>query len=77
MSLVDVERFSQELRADPALLAQVRKSGLQDIVEIGAKRGYSLSFDDASALARSVGGNELSDNQLDHVTGGWSSYKEG
>ncbi|HYX00717.1 MAG TPA: Nif11-like leader peptide family natural product precursor [Reyranella sp.] len=80
MSLVDVERFLQDLQADPALLAQVRSCNLQTIVEIGARRGYSFSADEARALAQSVGalaGEELSDNQLDHVTGGWSSYKEG
>jgi len=74
MSLVDVERFSQDLQADPALLAQVRECDLQTIVEIAARRGYSFSADEARAL---LAGKELSDNQLDHVTGGWSSYKEG
>ena len=80
MSLIDVERFAQDLQADPALLAQVRACDLQAIVELGAKRGYSFSADEARTLVQRVAalaGKELADNQLDNVTGGWSSYKEG
>lgn len=79
MSLAEVERFSKELKANPDLLAENRKNRLEAAVEVAAQRGYSFTLDEAKAFIRNkarAAGKELSDSQLDRVTGGFGSCME-
>ncbi len=72
MSLADVERFSRVSPAAASLLADDAAS-LQAAVEIAAASGYSFTVEEARAFVRSQAvspDKELTDKQLDKVTGG-------
>jgi Nif11 domain len=80
MDLADVERFFETLKDDPGLAAELRASSAEAIVQTAARRGYTLAVAEAEIIVRRIApapGTELSDSQLDHVTGGWSAFKEG
>jgi hypothetical protein len=73
MSLADVERFSRASPAAAGLLADDAPASLQAAVEIASASGYSFTVEEARAFVRSqaVGPDkELTDEQLDKVTGG-------
>jgi len=59
------ERFSKVLKADPGLLAEPAKDRPKGAVEIAAQGD-----------ATKTSGKELSDAQLDKVTGGFGSHIE-
>ena len=81
MNLADVERFFEALKDDPGLAAELRVSSAEAIVQMAARRGYTMAVAEAEILVRRIapvpGTIELSESQLDHVTGGWSAFKEG
>ena len=71
MSLAEVERFST---ANPGLLTEAGNDRLEAAVEIAAHCGYGFTLDEARAFIRTrtrISGKELSDAQLDKVTGGF------
>jgi len=79
MSLADVERFSRTLRANSGLLADTGTDGLEAAVEIAAHCGYGFTLDEAKVFIggrAGLPGKELSDAQLDRVTGGFGSGEE-
>ena len=75
MSQADVERFVADLKANPALLAEVTKNagGIASIVEIANGKGYDVTLDEAKAYVQAQAKAELSDEQLDSVAGGKSA----
>ncbi len=79
MSLDEVERFSKDLKSDPALLVEASKNPLQAVVDVAVKRGYSFTFAEAKTFIRSrapLPGRELSESELDKVTGGVDLHSE-
>ena len=76
MSLAEVERFS---KANPGFLAETGQDRLEAAVEIAAHCGYGFTLDHAKAFIRNkarIPGKELSDAQLEKVTGGFGSSIE-
>lgn len=77
MSRTDLERFTADVRDDPVLeteLSQVRDDP-QALMEWALKRGYGLSLQEANALASTY--EELSDEELENVAGGWDGNNGG
>jgi len=72
MSKVDLERFSVDLQNDPGLMEEFSKMGHNPDawVRLADTKGYHLTSAEAEGLSSSFG--ELSDDDLDHVAGGWS-----
>jgi bacteriocin-like protein len=73
MSLADVERFSKATPAAAGLLADDTPASLQAAVELAAASGYGFTVEEARAFVRRQAVNpekELSDEQLEKVTGG-------
>src|SRR5271169_6267712 len=70
MSHAEVERFAQDLKAKPALLAEIRKNEHWAAgVSAAARHGYDFTLDEAKAfvVARAkASGKQLSDSQLDN-----------
>lgn len=72
MSKADVERFVNDLKSDPALLAQVKENaaGVGAVVEVARSRGYDITVDEARNYIRDQAGTQLSDSDLDAIAGG-------
>jgi predicted ribosomally synthesized peptide with nif11-like leader len=73
MSHSEIARFLADLKAKPALLAEVRKDGRDEaIVAVAARQGYSFSVAEAKAFrpAANAGGRPISDGELERVAGG-------
>lgn len=73
MSLADVERFSRVSPAAAGLLADEAPASLEAAVEIAAACGYGFTVEEARAFVRRHAVSpekELSDEQLEKVTGG-------
>jgi bacteriocin-like protein len=73
MSLADVERFAKESPAAAGLLADDAPASLEAAVEVAAACGYGFTLEEARAFVHRQAVNpdkELSDEQLEKVTGG-------
>jgi len=73
MSLADVERFSRVSPAAAGLLTDETRANLEAAVEIAAASGYGFTVEEARAFIRRhtvSPEKELTDEQLDKVTGG-------
>ena len=73
MSLADVERFSRVSPAAAGLLIDEAPASLEAAVEIAAACGYGFTVEEARAFIRRHAVSrekELSDDQLEKVTGG-------
>ena len=72
MSQADIQRFVNDLKANQALLDEVKSGavGLAAVVELAQARGYDITVDEAKAYIREQSSQELSDEQLDAVAGG-------
>lgn len=71
MSRADLERFTADVQNDPVLeteLSQVRDDP-RALMRWALKRGYGLSLQEAQGLASTY--EELSDEELENVAGGW------
>lgn len=71
MSRTDLERLTADVENDPVLeseLSEVRGDA-QALMKWALKRGYGLSLQEAQGLASSY--EELSDDELENVAGGW------
>lgn len=77
MSSVDVQRLMEDLQTDSSLLDEFLALGsdVDGWVGLAASRGYSLTFEEAESLSSSY--EELSDDDLDEVAGGWSGNEGG
>ena len=76
MSLTEVERFAEDLKTNPTLLAGVKRGArlsVPEAVKIGTRHGYRFSVEDAKAFIKAramAAGRPLSDAQLDRVAAG-------
>jgi bacteriocin-like protein len=73
MSLANVERFSRVSAAAAGLLSDEAPASLEAAVDIAAACGYGFTVEEARAFIHSQAVNpdkELSDEQLEKVTGG-------
>jgi predicted ribosomally synthesized peptide with nif11-like leader len=79
MSYSEVERFSKDLKVNPALKEEAKKHAsnpLAQAVGFAASKGYHFTLEDAKVHLKAkakVAGKELSDAELDGVAGGWGS----
>jgi len=79
MSLRDVERFSLATETNAALWSVSAPGALEAICEIAAHCGYGFTIDEVrSFLVRGTAsaGRELSDSQLERVTGGMCGIED-
>ena len=77
MSRAELERFTTDVQSDPVLeteLSQMRNDP-QALVQWALKLGYGLSMQEAQGLASSY--EELSDEELENVAGGWDGTSGG
>ncbi len=77
MSSVDAQRLMADLQTDSDLLDEFLALGsdIDGWVTLAASRGYSLTFEEAEGLSSSY--EELSDDDLEEVAGGWSGNEGG
>jgi hypothetical protein len=76
MSLAELERFSKASPVVASLLAEGRTESLAAAVSIAAACGYHFTVEEAQAFIRSnptAPAKDLSDEQLEKVTGGLGS----
>jgi predicted ribosomally synthesized peptide with nif11-like leader len=71
MSKAEIERFNTDVKANKKLQEEVKAkaTSIRSLVEVAKAKGYDFSVDEVQEYARSQG-KELSDEQLDAVTGG-------
>ena len=73
MSLSEVERFAQDLKSSPDLLAAAKKSDLVGVVRLASERGYKFTLDEARGFMRvnaKRAGKTLTNEEMDRVAGG-------
>ncbi|HEX3864715.1 MAG TPA: Nif11 family protein [Stellaceae bacterium] len=74
MSASEAERFAGDLKSNPGLLDDLKKSagglGLSGVVEFAKTKGYSIDVDDAKSYIEAKAHKELTDEQLDQIAGG-------
>jgi predicted ribosomally synthesized peptide with nif11-like leader len=79
MSSSEVERFVSDLKTDDGLRSTLAEhaSGVGSIVSFANEKGYEITVEEAGAYIQAQAGNELSDDQLDAVSGGKSAQPGG
>jgi predicted ribosomally synthesized peptide with nif11-like leader len=77
MSIEDLERLMRDLRNDPELMREFQELGgdREAWVRWGRDRGYRFGVDEAEGLVRSR--DEMSDDDLEQVAGGWDGGGSG
>ena len=72
MSSSEVERFVSDLKTDDGLRSTLAEhaSGVGSIVSFANEKGYEITVEEAGAYIQAQAGNDLSDDQLDAVSGG-------
>lgn len=74
MSQSEVERFVQDAKSNPALLADVTGDNrMEAVVRAGMRHGYSFTLDEVKTFVKAkaaAAGRQLSDGQLDQMAGG-------
>lgn len=79
MSLADLERFSKVSPVMASLLAEGRTDSLAAAVRIAASCGFHFTVEEARIFFSShpvAASRDLSDDQLEKVTGGLSSVDD-
>ena len=75
MSVESLKKFSGIVAADVEMTKKVKEIGLEDVAglcEYAQSQGHDVTPDDFTKLAAEVGGSdELSDDELDQVAGGF------
>jgi predicted ribosomally synthesized peptide with nif11-like leader len=71
MSKADIERFNNDVKTNKELQEEVKAkaTSIRSLVEVAKAKGYDFSVEEVKEYARAQG-KELSDEQLDAVTGG-------
>lgn len=77
MSRPEVERFTADFAADPALAEAFTALGddPEGWVRLAREKGYDLTLEEAQGLISSQ--QELSDDELEEVAGGWDGSGSG
>jgi hypothetical protein len=74
MSSTEAERFAGDLKTQPHLLDDLKKSagglGLSGVVEFAKNKGYGIDVNDAKEYIEKKAHKELTDEQLDRIAGG-------
>ena len=72
MSNSEVERFVGDLKTDDGLRSTLAEhaSGVGSVVSFANEKGYEITVEEAGAYIQAQAGNDLSDDQLDEVSGG-------
>jgi predicted ribosomally synthesized peptide with nif11-like leader len=73
MSISEVQRFAQDLKSSPDLLAAAKKSDLAGVIHLATERGYKFTLEEAKDFMRANArraGKTLSDEEMDRVAGG-------
>jgi hypothetical protein len=71
MSLAEVKRFNDDLKAKPALLDALKgeATDLPSIIAFAVSRGYEIKLEDVRAAVRATKA-DLSDEAIDKIVGG-------
>lgn len=77
MSRADLQRFTEDLEADTALAEEFRALGDDATAwhRQAAGKGYDLTLEEVGGLSSSY--QELSDDELEQVAGGWDDTGSG
>jgi predicted ribosomally synthesized peptide with nif11-like leader len=74
MSQSEVERFAQDAKSNPTLLAEVTSDNrMEAVVRAATQHGYSFTLDEVKTFVKAkavAAGRKLSDTQLDQMAGG-------
>lgn len=79
MSISEIQRFSTDLKSHAALRAEVEAYGTartkspEDVVAFAAAKGYDFSAIELAEVAAEARGREISDAELDGISGGGDS----
>ncbi|QLH38222.1 MAG: Nif11-like leader peptide family natural product precursor [Defluviicoccus sp.] len=78
MSKAEMERFAADIKANPDLMAEVKDkaAGLASLVEFINSKGYSVTIDEAKDYIHSKAGRQLSDKELESVSGAGTTYTQ-
>ena len=78
MSQSEIDRFIQDMKDNPALLADIKKAGRLDLaVGVASGRGYVFTLEEARAFVAEqarTSGKPLNAAQLERVVGGASTF---
>ena len=66
----DLQRLMAAAEKDPALSERLSALEAEALVEWAAAKGYSLTLDEAQSFSATY--EELSDDDLEQVAGGWT-----
>ena len=74
MSMSEVERFSNDLKSKPDLLAKIRPEaiGLAAVVSLAASHGYHFGLDDAKRFITANASRPATGKE--NVASGWNSF---
>lgn len=72
MSAAEIERFVSDLASDELLREKAvnASEGVASLVAIAQEHGYDITVDEARAYIQANTQSELSDDQLDKISGG-------
>ena len=70
MSLKEMERFDKTVKNDPEMLKELKNMGtdVESVVRFANQKGFAFTVDDIKNVQ--AGGGDLSDEELDQVSGG-------
>lgn len=78
MSAAESERFTNDLKDKPELLDEFQKipsdQGYSGVTEFARQRGYSIDDDDAKSFISAMINSEMSTEELEKISGGYSDY---
>lgn len=79
MSAAEIERFVSDLASDELLREKAvnASEGVASLVAIAQEHGYDISVDEARAYIQANTQGELSDDQLDKISGGMITLSGG
>ena len=71
MSKAEIERFTNDVKTNKKLQEEVKAkaTSIRSVTDFAKSKGYDFSAEEVQAYVRAQG-KELSDEQLDAVTGG-------
>ena len=70
MSLKEMERFDKTVKNDPEMLNELKNMGtdVESVVRFANRKGFDFTVDDIKNVQ--AGSGDLSDEELDQVSGG-------
>jgi predicted ribosomally synthesized peptide with nif11-like leader len=78
MSVEQAKAFIEKLGSDENLLNQVYSAGNDDArMQLAKAAGFDFSADEFNSVIDQLGGEELSEDELDRVAGGLTAHIDG